>query len=236
VSSFAKSNIAHHSGYPADRITPVPHGRDLRFGRVADAARLKAVRARHGIEYPFVLADALKNPAVLVEAWGRLPQQLQDSYRIVFFSRTPDPLLIVQEAVARGCAHLLVNPSRADLNCLYSMADAFVFPSWIEGFGMPLLEAMACGAPVIASDRPAIPEVAGDAALYADAQDAEGFARHLYQVLALPAAAAELRERGYRRVAQFSWPKTAHAILDAYTQAAALRFPARSVFAGGEAR
>ena len=229
VSAYAKAEIARHSHYPAARIVPIPHGRDPHFGRIDDALRLDEVRTRHGIQGPFVLADALKNPVVLVQAWTRLSETLRRDYRIVFFSRRPDPLPVVHEAVSRGDAQLLVNPSREDLNALYSMADAFVFPSWIEGFGMPVLEAMACGAPVIASDRPAIPEVAGDAALYADAKDADALARHICQVLTEPATAADLRERGYRRVAQFAWPKTAQAILDAYAQAANLRTSPHSV-------
>ena len=103
-----------------------------------------------------------------------------------------------------------------DLIALYSMAEAFAFPSWIEGFGIPLLEAMICGAPVIASDRGAIPEVVGDAGLLADAEDAAAFARHLSVVLGAPEQAQRLRARGFARAAQFSWPITAQQILRAY--------------------
>jgi glycosyltransferase involved in cell wall biosynthesis len=102
------------------------------------------------------------------------------------------------------------------LIALYSMAEAFVFPSWFEGFGLPILEAMVCGAPVIASDRYSIPEVCGGAALLADAEDEVTFARHLKQVLGSPEEAARLRELGYRRAAQFSWHKSARMIRDAY--------------------
>ena len=116
---------------------------------------------------------------------------------------------------------LLVRPSREDLIALYSLAEAFVFPSWMEGFGIPVIEAMTCGAPVIASDRGSIPEVAGGAALLADADDAAGFARHLAAVLGDPALAASMRARGHARAAEFSWNSTAAQILDSYRQAAA---------------
>jgi len=141
----------------------------------------------------------------------------------------------VHEAVARGEARLVVRPSRADLIALYSMAEAFVFPSWIEGFGIPVLEAMTCGAPVVASDRGAIPEVAGDAALLSDAEDAEGFARNLARVLGDAGEAGRLRARGYARAARFSWRATAQRILESYELAlqprlatpASLAYPAR---------
>jgi glycosyltransferase involved in cell wall biosynthesis len=164
---------------------------------------------------PFVLADALKNPAVLTRAWRRLPAEVRAGWEIVFFARR-EPLPVVREAVAAGVARLLERPSRADLIGLYSLAGVFVFPSWIEGFGMPLLEAMSCGAPVIASDRGAIPEVTGGAALLMDAEDDAALALHLVAVLASPAESQRLRMLGYARAAHFSWPRTAEKILDGY--------------------
>ncbi|HEX9442286.1 MAG TPA: glycosyltransferase, partial [Roseiflexaceae bacterium] len=145
VSAHAGREIARHSAFDPRKIVPVPHAPTPDLRRIEDATVLADVRRRHGLARPFVLADALKNPAVLVRAWRRLPAELRDSREIVFFSRRPDPLPIVQEAVAAGYARLLVRPSREDLIALYSMAEVFVFPSWIEGFGIPLLEAMICG-------------------------------------------------------------------------------------------
>jgi glycosyltransferase involved in cell wall biosynthesis len=145
-----------------------------------------------------------------------MPPDLRTGRQIVFFARRPDVLPIVHEAVSEGSARLLVRPSREDLIALYSMAEAFVFPSWIEGFGIPVLEAMTCGAPVIASDRGSIPEVAGDAALLADAEDDLMLSQHLALVLSTPQAASRLRERGFIRAAQFSWRNTAQQILESY--------------------
>ncbi|HEU4324008.1 MAG TPA: glycosyltransferase family 1 protein [Roseiflexaceae bacterium] len=216
VSEHAGREIARHSGFDPRRIVAVPHAPTPDLRRVTDPQTLAAVRARHGIDGPFVLADALKNPAVLVRAWRALPAELRAGRRIVFFSRRPDPLPIVREAAEQGIALLLLRPPREDLIALYSSAEAFVFPSWIEGFGIPILEAMTCGAPVIASDRGAIPEVTGDAALLADAEDAAGFATHLARVLGQPAEAQRLRERGFARAALFSWDQTAQCILECY--------------------
>src|SRR5579884_4069264 len=216
VSSHAARAIVTATGWDPGRVVPIPHAPTPDLRRIDDRDELAAVRGRLGLTAPFVLADALKNPSTLVRAWRLLPSELRRGRDIVFFSRRPDPPAVVHEAVARGEARLVVRPSRADLIALYSMADAFVFPSWIEGFGIPVLEAMTCGAPVIASDRGAIPEVAGDAALLAAADDADGIARHLAAVLTNPELAAYLRLRGFARAAQFSWERTARQILDAY--------------------
>lgn len=216
VSAHAGREIARHSGFDQQRIVAVPHAPTPDMRRIESQELLDQVRGRYSLQQPFVLADALKNPAVLVRAWRRLPAVLRERYRIVFFSRRPDPLPIVGEAVQAGEATLLVNPPRADLIALYSMAEAFIFPSWIEGFGIPVIEAMTCGAPVIASDRGSIPEVAGGAALLADAEDDAAFARHIALVLGVPVEAQRLRARGFARAAQFSWRSTAQQILEAY--------------------
>jgi glycosyltransferase involved in cell wall biosynthesis len=221
VSSHAKSEIARYSSFDSQRIIPAPHATTSGFRRIDDPAILEDVRRRYNLEHPFVLADGLKNPAVLVRAWRRLPPELRGSRRIVFFARR-DVLPIVHEAVAAGEAHLLINPSREALVALYSMAEAFIFPSWIEGFGIPLLEAMTCGAPVIASDRSAIPEVVGDAGLLADAEDDAALAQHIERVLSIPSLAEDLRRRGYARARQFSWRSTAQRILQSYEMALAM--------------
>jgi glycosyltransferase involved in cell wall biosynthesis len=223
VSQHASREIARYSGLEPGKIRSIPHGLSPDLRRINDPSVLGDVRLRHELPRSFVLADALKNPAVLLRAWRLLPEQIRANRRIVFFSRRPEVLPIVHEAVRAGEARLLLRPAREDLIALYSMADAFVFPSWIEGFGIPVLEAMTCGAPVIASDRGSIPEVAGAAALLADAEDERAFAAHLCAVLEQPEIAASLRSRGIARARQFSWTNTARAILEAYTASEAAR-------------
>jgi glycosyltransferase involved in cell wall biosynthesis len=218
VSQHAGREIARWGGCDPGEIVAIPHAPALDLQPIDDPFVLDEVRRRYDLSRPFVLADALKNPAVLLRAWRLLSNKVRQDREMIFFSRQPDPLPIVQEAVTAGEARLLVRPPRADLIALYSMAEAFIFPSWIEGFGLPVLEAMACGAPVIASDRGSIPEVAGDAALLADAENPEAVARHLGLVLGSPEEARRLRERGFARAAQFSWRKTGERILAAYEQ------------------
>jgi glycosyltransferase involved in cell wall biosynthesis len=216
VSRHAATAIARHGKIDLRRIVPIPHAPTPDLERITSPTILADVRRRHGLPARFVLADAIKNPGVLVKAWRLLPTSIRQGRQIVFFSRLSNPGPIVGEAVRAREARLLVAVSRADLIALYSLADVFVFPSWIEGFGIPLLEAMTCGAPVIASDRAAIPEVLGDAGICVDADDAAGLAYHLEAVLTQPALAADLRERGFARAASFSWHNTAQRTLDAY--------------------
>jgi glycosyltransferase involved in cell wall biosynthesis len=222
VSQHAKNEIVRYSGFDPQRIIPIPHAPTPDLQRAPNPAQLDEVRQRYGLMCPFVLADALKNPAVLVRAWQRLPDELRQARQIVFFSRRPDPLPIVHEAVTAGWARLLILPPRQDLIALYNMAEVFVFPSWIEGFGIPVLEAMTCGAPVIASDRGSIPEVAGDAAILVDAEDDAALAHHLTCLMTVPGQAQQFRQLGYARASQFSWRSTAQQILDGYRKACTL--------------
>lgn len=216
VSEYARRQINRYSGINMQRIIPIPHAPTSDLRRIEETAVLADIRQRHNISKPFVLADAIKNPAVLVRAWQRLPLDLQTKHQIVFFSRRPDPLPVVHEAVAAGIAQLLIRPSRQDLIGLYSQAQVFVFPSWIEGFGIPILEAMTCGTPVIASDRGSIPEVVGDAAMIIDAEDHEKLADYLIRLLEQPAEREHWRQLGFVRSAQFSWESIAQQYLDTY--------------------
>lgn len=219
ISEYSRREIIQHTGFDPDRIDVIMYGPPPDARRVENQATHDAVQRRYELHRPFVLADAIKNPATLVKAWARLSPTLRDSHEIVFFSRRSDPPAEVFEAQAAGYARLLIRPPYKDLIALYNLARAFVFPSWIEGLGIPAFEAMTCGAPVIASDRGSIPEVVGDAGLIADADDIDAFARNITAVLSDPALARQMRERGFARAAQFTWPETAIRVLKCYEKA-----------------
>ena len=126
-----------------------------------------------------------------------------------------------QSAHQYGLADRVVCTGRlpmADLRVLYSSADLFVFPSIYEGFGMPVLEAMACGAPVITSNRTALPEVAGDAAILVNPEDADELADAILRVLADHTLQAELKARGFKRAKQFTWEQAARRTLALYRE------------------
>ncbi len=216
VSQHARQRIAEAGGIDPQRIVAVHSAPAPGLRRVTDEETLRDVRMRFALRGPFVLADALKNPAALLRAWARLEPTLRAGTELVFFCRTPAPPPALQNAIATGRARVLFRPAHADLMALYSMAAAFVFPSWIEGFGLPVLEAMLCGAPVICSDRGSLPEVAGQAALIVDAEDDAAIAAHLNLLLTDHAAAATWQARGFAHAAHFGWDRTARAVLDLY--------------------
>jgi glycosyltransferase involved in cell wall biosynthesis len=220
VSEYSKRQIKRYSHLRADQIVSIAHACPNDIQRVVDPATLADVRWRLGLSRPFVLAEAFKNPGVLVRSWKKLPASLRDGHEIVFFSRSPRVLPVVHEAVEAGYARLFVRPARCDLSALYSLAVAFVFPSLIEGFGIPLLEAMTCGAPVIASDRGSIPEVAADAAMIMDAKDDERLTAYLKPLLEQSEAREHWQTLGFARAAQFSWRKAAQQTLETYQRVA----------------
>lgn len=221
ISNYARQQIILWGKLPGEKVVAIHHGRPTTVKKVNDAGELERVRSAFGIRKEFILADALKNPAVLVRAWKQLPEEVRIDKEIVFFARRENVAPEVHEAVEKGYAKFLLRPEREDLNVLYSMALAFVFPSWIEGFGIPLLEAMICGTPIIASDRGAIPEVLGNAGLVVDAEDDGMLARHLESLFREPDALERLRTLGYARVLNYSWKESATQLLGTYQELAA---------------
>jgi glycosyltransferase involved in cell wall biosynthesis len=216
VSEHARRRIAQVGVIPANRIVAVHSAPPAGTRRVEDAAALARVRNAFNLNRRFILADALKNPAALLRAWAVLDAPLRESVEVVFFCRTPNLPDALRAAVARNSVRVIIRPTRDELLALYSLCDAFVFPSWIEGFGLPVLEAMACGAPVIASDRGSLPEVVGQAGLICDAEDHAAIAAYLALLLTQPAVADMQRRKGYAHAARFTWERTAQAVLEVY--------------------
>lgn len=178
------------------------------------------VPERHGLSLPYVLAvgtlEPRKNLDRLLAGWSRLPEALRRSHQLALVGpRGWDEGEIVRAAELAG-ARLIGRVSDTDLAALYSGCACFAYPSLYEGFGLPVLEAMQAGAPVVTSDTSSLPEVAGDAALLVDPLDSGAIGEAIRRVLSDPALAADLRDRGRRRAAGFSWQRTAretHALL-----------------------
>jgi len=196
---------------------------DLTFQRERDPARLAAVRERYDLPERFILTVGAgrphKNIETLVEAFARLDPSLAPTLVIggEHDPRFPDG--VRDRIQAHSIASRVVQSGmirEEDLPVVYSLADVFVFPSLVEGFGLPPLEAMACGTPVLASTASAVSEVLGDAALAFDARDPEQLAAALSRVLTDTALRTRLSCRGLERARAFTWERVARETLQAY--------------------
>jgi glycosyltransferase involved in cell wall biosynthesis len=219
MSRYSRDTLVAASGRPATAFSVVYHGAPPAVPVSRDDVAAAARAA--GIVTPYVLADGLKNPGVVLRAAERLTSEVRRAVAFVFFARHGDVLPELARAAASGAATLLVRPPTTTLAALYAGAAAFAFPSWVEGFGIPLLEAMTYGAPIIASDRGSIPEVAGDAAIIVDAEDDRALAAALTRLLTDPGEADRLRALGTARVATFTWQRSADETLAAIRRARA---------------
>jgi glycosyltransferase involved in cell wall biosynthesis len=230
VSADAARDIQELFGIPAERIDVAHHG--VRGAEAAVATPESELRARLGLgSAPVVLCVAQKRPyknqEALVRALAR--EGLEDVRLALPGARTPYEDRLRQLAAELGVAdriHLLGWVTDADLEGLYQLAACVALPSRLEGFGLPVLEAMARGVPVACSDRTAMPEVAGDAAVLFDPDDPAALAGALRRLL----RDGELRERlvalGLARAAGFTWAAAADATVASYRRALAGRGPA----------
>jgi glycosyltransferase involved in cell wall biosynthesis len=206
------------AGFARDRLRHVPLGVEMARASPADVER---VRARHDLHRPYVLwtgtVEPRKNLRRLVEAFGRLEAGAD---LVLVGPRGWSEDLDELTGSARRVRALGFVPS-ADLPGLYAGARAFCFPSLLEGFGFPVLEAMTQGTPVVTARGTSTEEIAGDAALLVDPRDADSIAGGLAQVLDDTRLASELSERGLARAACFTWDRCAERVRDAYREVAA---------------
>lgn len=219
VSQWSKNDIVRHLSLSQDQISVVPPGVDaMHFRPTPSSDRYRAKR-------PYVLSvagsDPTKNVETLVEAFGRLPAHIRESHDLVLVGDLRNRSEVHARVHQLGLESQTTFPgivTEEQLIALYQHAAVFVFPSRYEGFGLPVLEAMACGCPVISSNASSLPEVFGDAALSADPADAAGFTRHMEQVLTDTGLDQDLRRKGLDRAAQFSWEQTAREMIKVYTK------------------
>ncbi len=216
---------------PPERVRVSPLAVDEGFVRPAPAS-IAELRGRLDLGRPYVLYLGIdkphKNLVTLLRAWGRLagsrPDAAAETMLLLAGPQDPRYHPAIEASIAAFCPQASVRclgpVAEQDLPALYAGARAFAFPSLHEGFGLPLLEAMACGCPVLAADATALPEVAGDAALLLPALDVAAWTAGLATVLTDQGEAERLRGAGLRRAARFTWQRTAEATLAAYREAA----------------
>jgi len=237
VSDATKRDVENLMGVRPNRIRRVynaPGPEFLQPNRAAGVGERQLIMERYQIGYPFLLyagnIRAHKNIPRLVEAFAVVRGQLSahpvyKDLRLVIIGDTISQYPAVRQAVIKSRVEQVVRflgfvPFET-LRCFYESAAAFVFPSRYEGFGLPPLEAMACGTPVVTANVSSLPEVVGDAAVLVNPANVFDIARGIRDVLLDEALRAELIRRGLEQAARFSWERTAQQMLEIYREAAA---------------
>jgi glycosyltransferase involved in cell wall biosynthesis len=232
VSEATKREVQNKLGVPGERICRVYNAPDPGFfARAANGPAQHQILERYQINYPYLLyAGAIrrhKNIPRLVEAFAVVRDQLAGhpvykDLRLVIIGDTISRFPSVRQAVIKSrvehAVRFLGFVPFETLRCFYESAAAFVFPSRHEGFGLPPLEAMACGAPVVASNVSSLPEVVGDAALQINPENVFDIARGIRDVLLNEELRARMIRRGREQAARFSWSWTARQVLEIYQE------------------
>ena len=218
-SEFSRGEIHEAYSIPLERISVIPLGVGPPFTGPHAATSPPA-----GIREPYVLhvgdLHPRRNLGVLVRALAK--REGRDAPLLVLAGQDRgERTALAEEAARRRVSLHFTSPvDDSDLVRLYTRAAAFVYPSRYEGFGLPLLEAMACGAPVVAARSSSIPEVVGDAAILADPDSDEDFSQAIARVINDPSTAERLRRAGRSRAAEFTWERTARRTVDVYRELA----------------
>jgi alpha-1,3-rhamnosyl/mannosyltransferase len=213
-------------GVPAERCDVIPHGVEPEFGQPVDETIREAVRRRYGLPDRYLLqvgtVQPRKNYETTLRALARIPVDARLPLVAVGGAGWGD------SSIGETVARLALTPwvrfvgyaGLPDLPALYQMAQAAVFPSLDEGFGLPVLEAFAAGTPLAASNAGALAEVAGEAALLCDPLDDVALAANLQEVIHDASTRARLVAAGRARAQQFTWSGSASAHLEVYQSAA----------------
>lgn len=224
-SQATKDDIVELYGVDPTRITPLLSGVNSRF-QPQQQDQIETVRHKYGLGgKPFILSvgtvQPRKNYARLVYALKALLDRQLDVSLVISGGKgwLEDSLYTaIRDTHMQDDVHLIGFADEDDLPALYSAANCFAFPSLYEGFGLPVLEAMACETPVITSNVSSLPEVAGDAAILVDPHDVEDITEALYRLLTDNALRDQLVQRGRVRAAHFTWKRSALQLKSIYTQ------------------
>jgi glycosyltransferase involved in cell wall biosynthesis len=229
ISEFTRQCLIEALGFPPDRAFVSHLGVHPRF-RVIEPDATRATLSRYGVTAPYVLhvgkIQARKNIVRLLEAFHMVKRDLSLPHKLVLVGRKTWTSSEVEPLIARlGLAPHIVQTGHVadeDTPHFYNGASALAYPSLYEGFGLPVIEAMSCGTPVVTSNGTSLPEIAGDAAVLVDPYRVEDIATGLSRVLQDSALAEALRRRGLERSREFRWERTAQRTLEAYARATEL--------------
>jgi glycosyltransferase involved in cell wall biosynthesis len=217
ISEATKRDLIKHYTIKPGKIVVIYHGRDLIFAPVTDPAKIEQTLKKYSITQPYCIhvgtLQPRKNLGVLVEAWDILRARVESPPQLLLAGKRgwlyESLLQSVKERNLDDLIKFADYVERDDLPSLYSGALALTFPSLYEGFGLPPLEAMSCGTPVLASTSSSVPEVVGDAGILLDPKDAGAWADAVQRVMQDGSLREELSRKGLERAKQFTWERCA---------------------------
>lgn len=228
VSQYSKDDIVARCRVPADKVTVTYNGRDTRFAPVPDDVAA-AVLKKYGLTGPYILAvgrlDPRKNLLRLIEAFNMIKKAGSVVHKLVIIGKPDYRSHEIERALAAYRSDIVMAGyvPNDELAAFYSAASVFVYPTIFEGFGLPCLESMSCGCPVISSRTSSIPEVVGDAAILIDPCQVPEIAAAIRKVLSDAQLAATLKRKGMEQAKKFDWETTALRTLAVYEKAYAGR-------------
>ena len=228
ISAHVKGTLVDVYGVDPEKIDVVYFGSGPEFRPVDDPARVAAARRRHGLDRPFLYYPAAswphKDHVTLLRALRLLLDRGRFDGELVLTGVAREASGLVQAEIERlglrDRVRLLGYLPPGELPELYAAAEMLVFPSLFEGFGLPLVEAMACGCPVVCTDATSLPEIAGGAALLFEPGSPEALADRVAEVLEEPDLRRRLRAAGLARAAEFRWDRAARETVAVYRRAA----------------
>ncbi len=224
VSQYSKKDIVEYFRVPEEKIEVICHCVDERYRPISSNS--EEVTSKYGIDRKFIFYfgnfNPHKNVKALIEAYYRLPQKTKDKYQLVLGGRRDRYCMSLEKMVK----HLKIEErvvftgfiSEEDLPAIYSAAELFVFPSLREGFGLPPLEAMACGTPVITSNTTSLPEVVGEAGILVNPYNVDEIKAAIIEVLTNSTLRNDLIQKGLERSRRFTSEKTTKQILEVFAE------------------
>jgi glycosyltransferase involved in cell wall biosynthesis len=219
ISEFSKQELIKYYGVNPEKITITLLAYNRAFRKIHDTALLKPVREKYNLHEKYLLAiggsEYRKNMQRLINVYQK---HFSGAYKLVVIGGKWRDVDLPGKYASDKNIRFLTNIPEEDLIAIYNMAEVFVFPSFYEGFGIPVLEGMACGVPVVTSNVSSMPEVGGDAAIYFDPYNEEDMAEKISRVLDDETLRKTMIAKGLEKVKEYSWKKCAEETLQVYKE------------------